>query len=53
MHSKARLKKLKMVGCWRIDVELYENFYAKLGWIGIDYQYQSIDKLVLIGIDWL
>ena len=31
MHSKARLKKLKMVGCWRIDVELYKNFYAKLG----------------------
>ena len=31
MHSKARLKKLKMVGCWRIDVELYKNFYTKLG----------------------
>ena len=31
MHSKARLKKLKMVGCQRIDVELYKNFYAKLG----------------------
>ena len=31
MHSKAKLKKMKMVGCWRIDVELYKNFYAKLG----------------------
>ena len=31
MYSKARLKKLKMVGCWRIDVELYKNFYTKLG----------------------
>ena len=31
MHSKARLKKLKLVSCWRIDVELYKNFYAKLG----------------------
>ena len=20
-----------MVGCWRIDVELYKNFYTKLG----------------------
>ena len=32
MHWKARLKKkLKMVGCRSIDVELYKNFYAKLG----------------------
>ena len=31
MHSKARLKKLKMVRCRRIDIELYKNFYAKLG----------------------
>ena len=31
MHSKGRPKKLKMVGCQRIDVELYKNFYAILG----------------------
>lgn len=28
MHSKTRLKKLKMVGCRRIDIELYKNLYA-------------------------
>jgi len=29
MHSKARLKTLKMVRCWCIDVELCKNFCAK------------------------
>lgn len=29
VHSKARLKTLKMVRCWCIDVQLYENFCAK------------------------
>ena len=31
MHSKARLKKLRMMRCQRTDVEFYKNFYAKLG----------------------
>ena len=31
IHSKARLKNLKMVGFRRIDVELYKTFYTKLG----------------------
>ena len=51
MHSNARLKKLKLASCWRIDVELYKNFYGKLGvqiWTTLDASYAAVADLEIV-----